>query len=111
VTVAKRYHRTHINTNMNGLLLRFCFEDLHMRRVQWQAHSENLPSINAAKRLGFTLEGINRWQRVLPVGREGLTRPGEENPGRHSAMLAICWDDWEKEGYQEGLQAMMDRRA
>ncbi|KAH7099874.1 acyl-CoA N-acyltransferase [Auriculariales sp. MPI-PUGE-AT-0066] len=111
VTVAKRWHRTHVNTNMCGLLMRFCFDDLKMRRVQWQAHAENAPSVNAAQRLGFKLEGVMRWQRVLPVGREGLTRPGEVEPGRHSAMLAVCWDDWEAEGFQAGLQAKMDRRA
>ncbi|KAH7099875.1 acyl-CoA N-acyltransferase [Auriculariales sp. MPI-PUGE-AT-0066] len=111
VTVAQRWHRTHINTNMTGLLLRFCFDELKMRRVQWQAFSSNTPSINAAKRLGFELEGIQRWQRVLPIEREGVTRPGEPNPGVHSAILAICWDNWEAEGFQAELQAKMDRKA
>ncbi|KAH7099868.1 acyl-CoA N-acyltransferase [Auriculariales sp. MPI-PUGE-AT-0066] len=110
VTVVKRWQRTHVNTNMCGLLLRFCFEDLKLRRVQWQTNAENVASIHAAQRVGLKLEGIARWQLVMPLGREGIARPGEEQLGRHSAMLAICWDDWEAEGYQAELQAKMDRR-
>ncbi|KAH7099873.1 acyl-CoA N-acyltransferase [Auriculariales sp. MPI-PUGE-AT-0066] len=111
VTVAKRWHRTHVNTNICGLVLRFCFDDLNVRRLQWQTNVENVASINAAQRLGFRLEGVMRWQRVLPLGCEGLTRPGEEGPGRHTAMLAVCWDDWESEGFQAELQAKMNRRV
>ncbi|CAE6466315.1 unnamed protein product [Rhizoctonia solani] len=31
-------------------------------------------------------------------------------PGRHTAMLAICWDDWENGG-MEHLQRLIDRKA
>ena len=97
--------------------------DLGLRRVQWQADTRNVASIRAAQRLGFVLEGVMRWQRVCTenkecvsvsdrrneegddtgIGRVGkvVAEPPREDaggnrigPGRHSAMLALCWDDW-----------------
>ncbi|KZW01208.1 acyl-CoA N-acyltransferase [Exidia glandulosa HHB12029] len=112
VTTFPSFQRTHVNTHACGLLLKYCLGDLKLRRVQWQAHADNGPSRRAAERLGFKFEGIARWQRVLPADREGHKRPGdEERPGRHSVVLAVCWDDWEEPGFQEALQAKMDRRA
>ena len=79
--------------------------------MQWQANVDNIPSVNAAKRLGFKLEGVIRWQKVLPFGKrgdeggEGLELPTEGwdgerawGPGRHTAMLSLCWDDWARGG-------------
>lgn len=79
------------------------FPGLGLRRVQWQAHSNNSASIKAAQRLGFHYEAVVRWQRALPPGKEGevITRievagdSGSAGPGRHTALLSICWDDWE----------------
>lgn len=112
VTTFPRFQRTHVNTHACGLLLQYCLGELKLRRVQWQAHADNVPSKRAAERLGFRFEGIARWQRVLAGDREGHIRPGEEDkPGRHSAVLSVCWDDWETPGFQEALQAKMDRKA
>ena len=49
-------------------------------------------------------EGVARWQRILPAGKGGIEvdkflqqreagMVGRGN-GRHSAILALCWDDW-----------------
>lgn len=103
-----KFQRTFVGTHANALLLYHCLNSveeggLGLRRVQWQANASNEPSVNAAKRLGFQLEGVIRWQQVLRVrkmGHEGagLPRVGwdgrEWGPGRHTAMLSICWDDW-----------------
>lgn len=72
--------------------------------MQWQANTENEASIRAAKRLGFELEGVARWQRILPARKSGIAvesllrerESGKEGKGdgRHSAILALCWDDW-----------------
>ncbi|KZW01209.1 acyl-CoA N-acyltransferase [Exidia glandulosa HHB12029] len=121
VTIFPAFQRTHVNTHASGLLLHYCFDELRLRRVQWQAHVDNLPSRRAAARLGFKEEGIVRWQRVVPKevqfqipvggGTAMPVRPGEEErPGWHSAVTAICWDDWETPGFREALQAKMDRR-
>lgn len=78
-------------------------------------HAQNAASKRAAERLGFKLEGLLRWDRVLLPGKvgedpsndEGLARP-ERGNGRHTYVLAICWDDW-KEGTKEHVQSLLDR--
>ncbi|CAE7127632.1 unnamed protein product [Rhizoctonia solani] len=81
---------------------------------QWQAHASNIPSARAAERLGFKMEGVIRWQRPLPAERETSAPFRIDDslglPGRHTAMLAICWDDWENGG-KDHLKRLMDRMA
>jgi len=117
ITIPK-FQRTHVTTNATGLLLQYCLDPppngLGLRRVQWQANSQNERSIHAATRLGFNFEGIIRWQRALPPGSQGndvdVSHLPEVNgkklgPGRHSAMLALCWDEWSEK--KERLLKMM----
>lgn len=114
VMILPKFHRTFVQSVSSCLLLKHLLDpitqgDLQMRRVQWQAYSKNEPSVNAAKRLGFTLEGIIRWQRIIGDNKNCISEyPGERSegkpvvdiegrklgPGRHSAVLALCWDDW-----------------
>ncbi len=83
--------------------------------MQWFANAKNEPSIRVAKRMSFSFEGILRWDRTLPqhkgdIGVE-VERDGKlEPPGRHSALLAIGWDEWENE-LKAQVQKEMDRRA
>ena len=84
-----------------------------MRRVQWFANAKNERSIRVAKRMGFAFEGILRWHRVLPQHKEDIgvrvERDGKlELPARHSALLAIGWDQWENE-LRAQVQKEMDR--
>ncbi|EJD42337.1 acyl-CoA N-acyltransferase [Auricularia subglabra TFB-10046 SS5] len=109
--ILPEWQQTHVLTNAVGTLIKYCMDTLKLRRLQWQAHADNSPSIRAAHRLGFKLEGIMRWQRALPLGKEGLTRGEDTKPGRHTAMLALCWDDWELGNTQTELQAQMERVA
>ncbi|KAK3312368.1 putative GNAT family acetyltransferase [Apodospora peruviana] len=116
--LVSRFHRTFVGTHANALLLHHCLDSvadsgLGLRRVQWQADASNEASVNAAKRLGFRLEGVIRWQQVVPVGKRGLEgarlpRVGwdgrELGPGRHTAMLSLCWDDW-----VDGGRELVDR--
>lgn len=51
--------------------------------------------------MGFRLEAVQLWARVLPAGKEGVMLPEwvedeEENNdvGRNSAVLVIDWDEW-----------------
>ncbi|TFK78419.1 acyl-CoA N-acyltransferase [Polyporus arcularius HHB13444] len=73
---------------------------LGLRRVQWQAHASNERSIGLARKHCFQLEGIIRWQRVLSGDKPGVDpREGDSKPGtkgRHTALLSVCWDDWEQ---------------
>jgi hypothetical protein len=118
VLVFPPWQRTFITTNavaltiINGLDIP-AKGGWGLRRVQWQAFSANAPSIKAAQRMGMTFEGVIRWQRALPadvvqglvVNREGDPRP--DIKGRHSAMLAICWEEYDK----SKLEKLMDRVA
>lgn len=93
------FQRTHITTHGVGLLMRWCFDELKLRRVQWQTNESNERSWRAAERMGFIKEGVKRWERILPPGKSGHT-PRDGDPrgdcmGRHTALLAVCWDDWE----------------
>ena len=72
------FQRTHVTTNAVGLLLLYAlnlpsisdsvpFPGLGLRRVQWQTNELNAKSIRAAERMGLKMEGILRWDRVLPA--------------------------------------------
>jgi len=115
VLVLPQFQRTHVASHMIGLLLQYALnlsthttKGLGLRRVQWHANVENKGSIGLAMKMGFKMEGVQRWARVLQPGKEDgsngrSTRKGdprEECKGRDSASLAICWDDWEEEGKQ-----------
>ena len=123
VVAFPRYQRTHVTSNMVGLLLQYCLEvpergGLGLRRVQWQANTENEASVKTALRMGFQHEGVKRWDRVIPASIwkpntvEKLPREGDPRRadlGRHSALLGLCWDDWE-DGTREKVGELMKPR-
>lgn len=47
------------------LMMKRAFDELNYRRYEWKCDALNLPSIAAAKRLGFTFEGIFRQDKVV----------------------------------------------
>ncbi|CUA71410.1 hypothetical protein RSOLAG22IIIB_04625 [Rhizoctonia solani] len=119
ITILPQFQRTHVNTHAVGLLIQYALDKpsdggLGLRRCQWQAHASNIPSARAAERLGFKPEGILRWHRPLPAERESSAPFRADDslgvPGRHTAVFAICWDDWDNGG-KEHLQGLMDRKA
>ncbi|KAK5651352.1 hypothetical protein OQA88_12585 [Cercophora sp. LCS_1] len=119
--LVSKFQRTFVGTHANALLLHHCLDSpenggLGLRRVQWQANASNEASVNAAKRLGFRLEGVMRWQQVLPVGKKGDQAQGlpsvswdgkEWGAGRHTAVLSLCWDDW-CHGGREHVDALVE---
>ncbi|KIJ66374.1 hypothetical protein HYDPIDRAFT_174488 [Hydnomerulius pinastri MD-312] len=124
VVIFPKFQRTHVTTNACGLLLQYALDlpsspggGLGLRRVQWQACDKNIASVRAAENLGFKFESMLKWDRVMPGDRTGLDelklREGDPRPGtkrRDTAMLAVCWDDWE-EGVREKVLRRMDRRG
>lgn len=60
--------RTSINTECKYLLLRHCFETLHMIRVQLKTDARNLQSQRAIERIGAVREGVLRHHRIMPDG-------------------------------------------
>ena len=46
-------------------MLRYLFDDLGYRRVEWKCNNRNEASKNAARRLGFQYEGLFRQHMVI----------------------------------------------
>jgi RimJ/RimL family protein N-acetyltransferase len=60
ITFSPLLKKTRIATEAIFLLMRHVFNDLGYRRFEWKCDSLNAPSRAAAKRFGFTFEGIFR---------------------------------------------------
>ncbi|MBS4175633.1 GNAT family protein [Bacillus sp. FJAT-49736] len=65
---AKKFQRSFVNTACKLTLLQFCFEELHMIRVQFKTDERNVRSQKAIERLGAKKEGILRNERILQNG-------------------------------------------
>ena len=90
---------------------------LGLRRCQWQAHGANIASKRVAERLGFTYEGLQRFQRVLPTDKVGngydvsLTSDvlgTNLGPSRDSFVFAHYCDEWQEK--RKEVLAVMERR-
>jgi RimJ/RimL family protein N-acetyltransferase len=57
--------RTQVNSEATYLLLRYLFEELNYRRVEWKCDNRNEPSKRAARRMGFQAEGLFRQHMVV----------------------------------------------
>jgi RimJ/RimL family protein N-acetyltransferase len=71
-----------VNTEVTFLLLRYLFDDLGYRRVEWKCDNRNEPSKNAALRLGFQYEGLFRQHMVV------------KGHNRDTAWFALIDADW-----------------
>ncbi|TFK97457.1 acyl-CoA N-acyltransferase [Pterulicium gracile] len=121
IMILPEFQRTHVTSNMVGLLLHYTLDlpergGLGLRRMQWIADERNEPSVNAAKRLGYSFEGVARWDRVLAEGKPAKDvklRSGDPRaacPGRNTTSLSISWEDWELHGVREKVDALMARK-
>jgi RimJ/RimL family protein N-acetyltransferase len=113
LNIIPAWQRTFVQTHASGILLKYMLSGpseggLNIRRMQWFANAANERSQAAAKRLGFQFEGILRWHRVLPPEKVGAERDDGRGKARHSALLSLCWDDWQREA-QEKLRVLMER--
>jgi RimJ/RimL family protein N-acetyltransferase len=126
VVILPAFQRTHVTSNVVGLLLRHAFRarddsadsGLGMVRVVWQTSSVNAASLRVAERFAFRHEGVLRWHRLFPDGRrngklgngEAVMPPGTgvHDLWRHTVVLALCWDDWVG-GADRTAVALMDR--
>ena len=75
------------------LMIRHCFDDLGVRRLEWKCDALNAPSRRAAERFGFTFEGIFR-QHMIIKGRN-----------RDTAWYAMLDRDWHRvrDGFEKWL--------
>ncbi|HWJ78458.1 MAG TPA: GNAT family protein [Niallia sp.] len=60
--------KTKVNTECKFLLLKYCFEELKVLRVQFSVSGQNLRSQKAVERIGATKEGTFRKHRVKADG-------------------------------------------
>ena len=74
--------RTREGTEAIYLMMRHCFDDLGVRRLEWKCDSLNAPSRRSADRYGFTFEGIFR-QHYIIKGRN-----------RDTAWFSILDTEW-----------------
>ena len=77
-----RLQRTRGATEAMFLMARHAFDTLGYRRYEWKCNALNAPSRRAARRLGFTFEGIFR-QHMIVKGRS-----------RDTAWFAMLDRDW-----------------
>ncbi|WP_053363197.1 GNAT family protein [Bacillus sp. FJAT-27251] len=75
--------RTSVNTSCKYLLLKYCFEDLSLNRVQIKTGHKNIRSQKAIERIGAVKEGVLRNHMI--------TRDGSI---RHTVMYSITREDW-----------------
>ncbi len=82
VSLSPALQRTATATEAMYLMMRHAFDDLGYRRYEWKCDSLNAPSVAAAQRLGFQLEGTFR-QAVVTKGRN-----------RDTTWLSIIDGEW-----------------
>jgi len=82
VTFSPLLQRTKMATEANYLLAQYVFNTLKYRRFEWQCVDLNMPSHNAALRLGFKYEGTLR-QNMVFKGRN-----------RDTTWLSIIDKEW-----------------
>lgn len=78
-----KYWHTRVNSECKYLLLKHAFEDLNVFRVQLLTDNRNIRSKKAIKKLGATLEGVIRSERILYDGHR-----------RDTALFSILNYDW-----------------
>lgn len=86
----KKFQGTGLNKHCKYLLLKFAFEQLGMKRVEFRADNLNARSIAAMKRIGCTVEGVLRSHTIKSDG----TR-------RDSIVLSILKHEWFERVKQE----------
>jgi RimJ/RimL family protein N-acetyltransferase len=82
IVYSPRLQRSCAATEAQYLLARYVFDELGYRRYEWKCNALNEPSRRAARRLGFTFEGIFR-QHMIVKGRN-----------RDTAWFAMLDTDW-----------------
>ncbi len=106
--------RTRGGTEAFYLLLRYGFETLGLRRLEWRCDSQNEKSQAAALRLGFCREGLLR-QHLLVKGRSRDTilfsLVDSEWPDRKKALLAwLANENFDENGRARRSLAQIGRQ-
>ncbi len=57
--------KTKVNTEVTYLFLRYLFDELRYRRIEWKCNNRNEASKRTALRMGFSFEGLFRQHMVV----------------------------------------------
>jgi [ribosomal protein S5]-alanine N-acetyltransferase len=82
--LGREHWGTGANAESKALILHFAFESLKLGRVSAYAHPENVRSLRALEKIGFTREGVLRGWHV---------HRGER---RDVVMLSLLREEWER---------------
>jgi len=74
-----------VNTEAHYLMLKYCFEDLQLRRVQFKIDEQNIRSYKSVEKFGAIREGLLRNLRNYPNGTYNNTY-----------IYSIINKDWEE---------------
>jgi RimJ/RimL family protein N-acetyltransferase len=94
ILISPALQQTRASTEATYLIMQHAFEVLGSRRFEWKCNALNAPSIVAAKRFGFTFEGIFR-QHMIVKGRN-----------RDTAWFSIIDKEWPR--IKAGFEAWLD---
>lgn len=86
--------KTTITTEGIYLLLKYLFDDLKYRRVEWKCNNINEASKRAALRFGFSSEGVFRQHFIIK---------GENRDTAWFSMLDGEWEQKYRSGYNKWL--------
>jgi len=84
IWMSPELQKTREATEAIFLMIRHCFDDLGVRRLEWKCDALNAPSRKAAARFGFEFEGIFH-QHMIVKGRN-----------RDTAWFAMLDKDWHR---------------
>jgi RimJ/RimL family protein N-acetyltransferase len=86
--------RTRVATEALFLHARYIFDELGYRRFEWKCNALNAPSMSAARRFGFSYEGIFRQHMI------------QKGENRDTAWFAMLDGEWPaiRSAYQRWLE-------
>ncbi|KAF7423921.1 hypothetical protein PC9H_009219 [Pleurotus ostreatus] len=90
VIVLPEYQRTHVSTHAIEAAMRYILEVPAQGGLGWRRMQ--------TERMGMKVEAAAmQWSFCLQEEKQGIVVPAERGggKGRHSTLLAVCWDDWE----------------
>jgi RimJ/RimL family protein N-acetyltransferase len=67
--IGQKWQRTFVNTISKYELLKYCFEKLDLKRVEFRIDSENVVSQKAIERIGAKYEGLLRNRTINATGK------------------------------------------
>lgn len=81
--VSEKYQGKGYNSHIKYLLLKYCFEECSIERVEFKTDVLNIPAKKALKKIGATEEGVLRSHTLMIKGRR-----------RNTIYYSILKEEW-----------------